>query len=369
MEMSFRWYGHHDPVKLEDIRVIPGMQGIVTAVYDVPVGEAWPLENIEKLKASVEEQGMHISVIESIPVHEDIKLGKANRDQLIENYKESIRNVGKAGIPVVCYNFMPVFDWTRTDLEYLLPDGSTCLAFFKDEAEAVDPINGDFSLPGWDASYTKEEMAQVFADYAEVDEKQLWENLEYFLKEIIPVAEEAGVKMAIHPDDPPYSIFGLPRIITGLDAVKRFLDIVDSPSNGITMDHGCYFSDGKNDVDAIMEYALKRDRINFVHARNVQAGDWGFMETGHLSANGDVDFYSMMDLLVKYGWEGPIRPDHGRRIWGDQTETPGYGLYDRALGVAYINGLYEALCHKYDRKPDFGQSVYPHDEELLKNRK
>jgi len=354
MEMTFRWYGHNDPVSLQEIKEIPGMQGIVTAVYDVPAGEAWPLEKVEKLKKDVEDAGLKISVIESIPVHEDIKLGKPNRDELIENYKESIRNVGKAGIPVVCYNFMPVFDWTRSDLNHELPEGATSLAFHKEEIEEVDPLSGELQLPGWDLSYSNEALKQVMDEYSEMDKEQLWENLEYFIKEIIPVAEEAGVKMAIHPDDPPYDIFGLPRIITGQKAVERFLNIYDSENNGITMCVGSYASDPKNDVESMTEYALKRKRINFMHTRNVAVGDWGFQETAHLSEAGNIDMNAIMKLLVDYGWNGPLRPDHGRRIWGDQTETPGYGLYDRALGATYFNGLYEANMRAQGKTPDFG---------------
>lgn len=355
MKMSFRWYGHHDPVTLEQIRQIPGVQGIVTAVYDVPVGEAWPEENVQKLVDDVEAAGLHIGVIESIPVHEDIKMGKPNRDELIENYKQSIRAVGKAGIEYVCYNFMPVFDWTRSDLNYPLHDGSTSLAFLKSDVEKADPVEGDFTLPGWDASYTKEEMAEIVETYRnDVDEEKLWENLEYFIKEIIPVAEEAGVKMAIHPDDPPYGIFGLPRIITGKDSVERFLNIVDSPANGITMCVGSYASDPANDVLDIMEYALKRDRINFMHTRNVKAGDWGFQEVAHLSDAGDIDMNAVIKLLVDYDWDGYNRPDHGRRIWNEQQETPGYGLYDRALGATYFNGLYEANMAAAGKKAEFG---------------
>lgn len=354
MEMSFRWYGHHDPVSLKEIRQIPGMQGIVTAVYDVPVGEAWPVEKVEQLKAAVEAEGLHISVIESIPVHEDIKLGKPNRDELIENYKTSIQAVGQAGIPVVCYNFMPVFDWTRSDLNHPLYDGATSLAFLKADIEKMDPLTGELSLPGWDASYTKESLAQVFEDYKAVAEEKLWENLAYFIKAIMPTAEAAGVKMAIHPDDPPYSIFGLPRIITGQAAVERFLNIYDSEYNGITMCVGSYASDPQNDALAIMKYALDKNRINFMHTRNVKAGDWGFQETAHLSAAGDIDMYTVIKLLVDADWQGALRPDHGRRIWGDATKTPGYGLYDRALGATYFNGLYEATMKAAGKTPDFG---------------
>ncbi len=356
MKMSFRWYGKNDPVTLQDIKAIPGMQGIVTAVYDVPVGEAWPLENVMELKKAVEEAGLEISVIESIPVHEDIKQGKPNRDELIENYKESIRNVGKAGIPVVCYNFMPVFDWTRSDLEHPLPDGTTSLAYVKSDLEGFDPVEGDLNLPGWDSSYSKKEMKEIIENYRNnISEEDLWENLEYFIKAIMPTAEEAGVKMAIHPDDPPYGIFGLPRIMTGQKSVERFLDLYDSEYNGITMCVGSYASDnGANDVVAMTEYALKRNRINFMHTRNVVSGEWGFQETAHLSETGDIDMNEIIRLLVEYDWEGSLRPDHGRRIWGDQTKTPGYGLYDRALGATYFNGLYEANMRAQGKTPNFG---------------
>lgn len=206
MEMSFRWYGKTDSIPLEYIRQIPGMKGIVTAIYDIPVGEAWPLDKIEELNKTVKEAGMHISVIESVPVHEDIKIGLPTRDKYIENYKETLRNLGKVGIPVVCYNFMPIFDWTRTDLEYRLPDGSTALIFEEEVAKKMDPLTGELSLPGWDSSYNKEDLQTLFDHYKNVDHEKLWENLEYFIKAIIPVAEEAGIKMAIHPDDPPFDI-------------------------------------------------------------------------------------------------------------------------------------------------------------------
>lgn len=355
IKQSFRWYGEHDPVKLEDIRVIPGIEGIVTAVYDVPVGEAWPLENIMKLKERVEGVGLEISVIESIPVHEDIKQGKPSRDRLIENYKESIRNVGKAGITRVCYNFMPVFDWTRSNLNDPLPDGSESLSYIKKELENFDPAVNDLNLPGWDSSYTKEELLEIFDNYRNnITEEILWENIEYFIKEIIPVAEEAGVHMAIHPDDPPYGIFGLPRIITGLDAVKRFLDIYDSPHHGLTVCVGSYASDPANNAPEILEYGLKRGRVHFVHSRNVVVGDWGFQESGHLSAAGDIDMNAVAKLLAEYDFDGAVRPDHGRVIWGDQQKTPGYGLYDRALGLTYFNGLYEANMKALGKDPRFG---------------
>ncbi len=342
MEMSFRWYGHDDPVTLKNIRQIPGMKGIVTAVYDIPVGQSWPLERIEKLKADVEAEGLHISVIESVPVHEDIKLGKPSRDKYIEAYKETLVNLGKAGIPVVCYNFMPVFDWTRSQLDYELPDGSTALIFKQEDIDRMDPISGELSLPGWDSSYTKEGLTTLFEEYKEVDEEKLWENLEYFIKAIMPTAEAAGVKMAIHPDDPPYSIFGLPRIITGGEALNRFIKLYDSEYNGVTLCVGSFASDPKNDAVAILKDMLAKKRVNFVHARNVKlTGGKSFEESAHLSEMGSIDMYEVVKACVDYDFQGAIRPDHGRMIWGE-TGRPGYGLYDRALGATYLNGLYEA---------------------------
>ena len=343
MEMTFRWYGEDDPVTLENIRQIPTMRGIISAIYDVPVGETWPVERIQKLKDTIEASGLRLSGIESVPVHEDIKMGKPTRDKLIENYKQTLRNLGECGVEMVCYNFMPVFDWTRTDLAYELPDGSNALIFDEEVAKKMDPVNGELSLPGWDSSYTKEEMADIMEEYSKIDDEMLWDNLEYFIKEIIPVAEEAGIKMAIHPDDPPYSIFGLPRIITGKDAVERFLNIYDSPSNGVTLCVGSYASDPKNDTIDILRYALERGRVNFMHTRNILLKEGkSFEESAHPSEYGSIDMYEVIKALSDYDWNGPIRPDHGRMVW-EETGRPGYGLYDRALGATYLSGLWEAV--------------------------
>ena len=216
MKLSFRWYGEEDKVTLEQIRQIPGMESIVTAVYDVPVGQVWSRESIARLKALTETAGLKFEVIESVPVHEDIKLGKPSRDQYIENYRENIRRLAEAGVKCICYNFMPVFDWTRTQLDHVLPDGSTSLVYYQEQVDQVDPLksDSDLTLPGWDASYSREELRDVVAQYQALTEEDLWANLEYFLKGIIPTAAECGVNMAIHEDDPCWSIFGLPRIIT-----------------------------------------------------------------------------------------------------------------------------------------------------------
>lgn len=343
MKLSFRWYGVDDPVKIEYIRQIPTMYSIVTAVYDVPVGEVWSVESISKLKKITEDNGLHFDVIESVPVHEDIKIGLPSRDRYIENYKENIRRLGAAGVKVICYNFMPVFDWTRTQLDYKLPDGSTALVYFKDQLEKMDPLTGELSLPGWDSSYTKEGLKELFDHYKNVDEDKLFENLEYFLKAIIPVAEEAGVKMAIHPDDPPYSIFGLPRIITGEKNLDRFLSLVDSEYNGLSVCTGSLGSTNANDIYHIVDKYTKMNRIHFMHVRNIKLyADDSFEESAHYSACGSLDIVKILQILHKNGFDGYLRPDHGRMIWGE-TGKPGYGLYDRALGASYMTGIWETL--------------------------
>ncbi|WP_426351184.1 mannonate dehydratase [Alloiococcus sp. CFN-8] len=349
MKLSFRWYGTKDPVKIQYIRQIPSMYSIVTAIYDVPVGEVWPPEKIKELKATVEGADLKFDVIESVPVHEDIKLGLPSRDKYIENYKQNIRNLAEAGVKVICYNFMPVFDWTRTQLDKTLKDGSTTLVYYTDHVKKMDPLKGELSLPGWDSSYTKEELAEVFDKYKSVDEETLWKNLEHFLKEIIPVAEECRVKMAIHPDDPPYSIFGLPRIITNEGNLDRFLKIVDSEYNGLTLCTGSLGSASFNDVVRLVDKYSAMKRIHFMHIRNVKLlEDGSFEETAHYSPCGSLDIVKIVQTLHKNNFDGYVRPDHGRMIWGE-TGRAGYGLYDRALGAMYLTGIIETL-DKLDSK-------------------
>ena len=340
MKMTFRWYGEDDPVTLEKIRQIPGMRGIVTAIYDIPVGEAWPLERILKLKTTVEDAGMELSVIESVPVHEDIKMGCGDRDRYIENYCTTLRNLAAAGVDCVCYNFMPVFDWTRSDLAFNLPDGSNALMYDEATVLKMDPVAGELSLPGWDASYTKDGMKALLDAYKSVSEEDLWNNLKYFLDRVIKVAEEVKVKMAIHPDDPPWSIFGLPRIITNKANIERFLKLYDSPYNGLTLCSGSLGVAPNNDVaDLVRTFA---DRIHFAHIRNIKiTGDKCFEEAAHLSSAGSLDIYDIVKAYCEKGFDGYVRPDHGRMIWGESGK-PGYGLFDRALGAAYLNGLFEA---------------------------
>jgi mannonate dehydratase len=342
MKMSFRWYGDSDPVSLAYIRQIPGMHGIVSAVYDVPVGEVWSLDKIEALKAKIFAHGLAFDVIESVPVHEDIKLGKPTRDALIANYQQTIRNLAACGLKVICYNFMPVFDWTRTTLAKQLEDGSFTLAFSTKEVDEIDVSKG-ISLPGWDSSYKPEQLRALLDEYASVDADKLWQHLEYFLKAIIPVAEEVGIKMAIHPDDPPRPIFGLPRIVKNRDDLARILKIVDTPANGLTLCSGSLGAGPENNVEALVREFSGQGRIHFAHLRNVKITPEGdFEETAHKSECGSLDMAAIVKAYHDTGFTGYVRPDHGRMIWGE-TGKPGYGLYDRALGAVYLNGLWEAV--------------------------
>lgn len=347
MKMTFRWYGESDPVTLENIRQIPGMYGIVSAIYDVPVGEVWPVEKLQALRNRIEGAGLKFEVVESVPTHEDIKLGKPGRDRLIANFQQNIRNCAAVGVKVICYNFMPVFDWTRTEMAKELPDGSTTLAFDAAAVARIDPEQG-ISLPGWDASYKPEELKALLEEYKSVDEEKLWANLEYFLKAIIPVADEVGVRMAMHPDDPPRPIFGLPRIMKNRDDYARLLGIVDSKANGITLCSGSLGADLCNSVESMVREFGAQGRIHFGHLRNVKVeSDGSFYESTHRSCDGSLDMAAIVKAYYDTGFDGYWRPDHGRMIWGE-TGKPGYGLYDRALGAVYLNGLWEAVS-KYGR--------------------
>ncbi len=342
MNLSFRWYGTNDPVSLDKIRQIPVVKGIVSAIYDLPPGEPWPFDKVQALKKEVEEKGFSLVAIESIPVAEEIKLGSPSRDRYINTFFESVRSVGKSGVPVVCYNFMPVFDWMRTNLSLKLEDGSYALSYDHDELAKVDLSSGAQGLPGWGAAYSASELRYLLDAYRGISEEDLWANLKYFLERVVPVAEEVGVKMAIHPDDPPWSIFGLPRIIRDEAALERLVKLVDSPSNGIALCSGSLGVDPKNDIPAMVRRFGALGRIHFAHVRNVKiTGEKRFCETAHPSCAGSLDIYEIVKAYHDVGFSGPLRPDHGRMIWGEEGK-PGYGLYDRALGAMYIAGLWEA---------------------------
>ncbi len=343
MQMTFRWYGLDDPVPLEYIRQIPGVEGIVSALYDVPVGEAWTPEGLADLRERVEAAGLALSVIESIPVHEDIKLGRGDRDRWIDRFCESVRVVGAAGVPVVCYNFMPVFDWLRTDLALRLPDGSTTLRFSRDEMANINFSRGTGELPGWATAYSGDELSELRGAYLTLEDEQLWDNLGYFLERVIPEARSAGVKLALHPDDPPWPVADFPRIITSGEAFMRVIGLVDDVANGVTL---CTGSLGARPTQAqrmpeVARLLGDRGRVHFVHARNVATtGHRTFHESEH--PFGDVDLPAVLEALKSTGFDGPIRPDHGRMIWGERGRA-GYGLYDRALGATYLLGIWHGL--------------------------
>ena len=357
MQMTLRWYGSKfDTVTLEQIRQIPGVTGVITTLYDTEPGEVWSRERIRALKDEVEASGLQIAGIESVNVHEDIKLGKPERDVLIDHYIETLENLGKEDLHLVCYNFMPVFDWTRTELARKRPDGSTVLAYTQEAVDAMvpeemfDSIAGDMNgtvMPGWEPERMGR-VKELFAEYQGVTEEDLFANLKYFLEKIMPVCNEYDIKMAIHPDDPAWSVFGLPRIITSKENILRMVQMVDDVHNGVTFCSGSYGTNLKNDLPDMIR-SLK-GRIHFAHVRNLKFNSpTDFEEAAHLSSDGSFDMYEIVKALYEIGFDGPIRPDHGRMIWGENA-MPGYGLYDRALGATYINGLWEAIEKNDKRK-------------------
>ena len=339
MKMTFRWYGESDSIPLSYIRQIPSMSGVVTAVYDIPVGEVWPMDRILRLKELCDQNGLEMEVIESVPVHEDIKLGLPSRDRLIANYAQTIRNLGKVGVKCICYNFMPVFDWLRTNLHTLAEDGSNSLSYCHEELMRLDPKN--LHLPGWDESYTSDQLNALLDSYKDMSHETLFDNLVYFLRGIMPACDETGINMAIHPDDPPWDMFGLPRIITGMDSYNKLFTAVPNPHNGITLCTGSLGAGRDNDMVAMAR--LLAPRSYFAHLRQIRhEGELDFCESGHLTETGSLDMYGIVKALVESGFDGYVRPDHGRNIWGEDGK-PGYGLFDRALGATYLYGLFEAV--------------------------
>ncbi len=350
MDMTLRWYGkQYDTVTLEQIRQIPGVKKVITTLYNKQAGEVWELSEILALKKEVEDSGLKIAGIESVNVSDDIKAGTAKRAEHTENYIKTLENLGKAGIHMVCYNFMPVFDWTRTELARLRPDGSTVLAYTKEAVDKINPeemflhikddTNGSV-MPGWEPE-RMERVKELFALYKDIDSEKLFENLKIFLTAIMPVCDKYDINMAIHPDDPAWSVFGLPRIIINKENILRMTEMVPNPHNGVTFCSGSYGTNPDNDLPDMIR-SLK-GRIHFAHVRNLKFNSRDdFEEAAHLSADGSFDMYEIVKALYDIGFDGPIRPDHGRMIWGEKA-MPGYGLYDRALGAAYINGLWEAI--------------------------
>lgn len=357
MEMTLRWFGPgFDSVSLEQIRQVPLVKGVITTLYDTTPGQVWEDAAIKKLKSTVEDAGLSIRGIESVNIHDDIKVGAGRRDEYIDNYITTLERLGQNDIHMVCYNFMPVFDWTRSDLAKPRPDGATVLSYDQELVDRIDPDNlmahmdeksNGFVLPGWEP----ERMARIrelFAMYRDVDSEKLFSNLLYFLKAIMPVCNKYDIYMAIHPDDPAWPVFNLPRIITCKENILRMLNEVNDVHNGLTLCTGSLGSNPKNDLVDII-HAVK-GRIHFAHVRNIVfRGEGKFDEAAHPSADGSFDMYAIMKALYDTGFDGPIRPDHGRMIWGE-TAMPGYGLYDRALGACYLTGLWEAIRKNENNK-------------------
>ena len=356
MKMTFRWFGSNsDSVTLKQIKQIPGMSGIMGFLDYKAAGEVWSKEEIRAYIDEVREAGLECEVIESVNIHEDIKMGLPSRDEYIANYIDTIRNLAEYGVKVIVYNFMPVFDWLRTDLARVIPeDGSNSLYFDEKDLGAMGPMDivrktaedsKGFTLPGWEPERLAE-LEKTLKQYEGITADRLRENYKYFLDAIIPTCEECGVVMACHPDDPAWPIFDLPRIAHSKEDFDKIVKLHDSACNRICLCTGSLGSNPDNDIPAIIRHFGGMGRIGCLHIRNIKhLGYRHFREASHLSSDGDLDMYAIVKAMYDTCPDVYVRPDHGRMIW-DETGRPGYGLYDRALGAAYLNGLWEAIDKK-----------------------
>ena len=370
MHMGFRWYGEgNDTISLDDIRQIPGVETIVWSLHHKQAGEVWQpgeideaMTSITRLSARDRAAGItktfNADVVESVNVHESIKTGSTvlgmSRDQAIDAYIETVANLGKAGVRVVTYNFMPVFDWLRTEMFHPCPDGSTALYYNQHQVDQLSPQGiidetlkgaGALTVPGWEPERLAH-LPELMEAYQGMDHELMYANYKYFLDAVIPTCERYEVRLAVHPDDPAFDLFGWPRVVSSKEGIQRVLDLNPSPYNGLCLCLGSFSSRRGNDaVDAVRTFM---DRIHFSHVRNIRFTDeeGSFFEVGHRASEGDVDTVGIMQAYAEADYQGYIRPDHGRHLWSENTEAgrprPGYGLYDRAMGIQYLLGVWDA---------------------------
>ncbi|AIC92376.1 mannonate dehydratase [Bifidobacterium coryneforme] len=370
MHMGFRWYGEgNDTISLDDIRQIPGVETIVWSLHHKQAGEVWQPGEIEEAMATITglsardraagiTKTFNADVVESVNVHESIKTGSTvlgmSRDQAIDAYIETVANLGKAGVRVVTYNFMPVFDWLRTEMFHPCPDGSTALYYNQHQVDQLSPQGiidetlkgaGALTVPGWEPERLAH-LPELMEAYQGMDHELMYANYKYFLDAVIPTCERYDVRLAVHPDDPAFDLFGWPRVVSSKEGIQRVLDLNPSPYNGLCLCLGSFSSRRGNDaVDAVRTFM---DRIHFSHVRNIRFTDeeGSFFEVGHRASEGDVDTVGIMRAYAEADYQGYIRPDHGRHLWSENTEAgrprPGYGLYDRAMGIQYLLGVWDA---------------------------
>ena len=370
MHMGFRWYGEgNDTISLDDIRQIPGVETIVWSLHHKQAGEVWQPDEIEEAIAAITglsardraagiTKTFNADVVESVNVHESIKTGSTvlgmSRDQAIDAYIETVANLGKAGVRVVTYNFMPVFDWLRTEMFHPCPDGSTALYYNQHQVDQLSPQGiidetlkgaGALTVPGWEPERLAH-LPELMEAYQGMDHELMYANYKYFLDAVIPTCERYDVRLAVHPDDPAFDLFGWPRVVSSKEGIQRVLDLNPSPYNGLCLCLGSFSSRRGNDaVDAVRTFM---DRIHFSHVRNIRFTDeeGSFFEVGHRASEGDVDTVGIMQAYAEADYQGYIRPDHGRHLWSENTEAgrprPGYGLYDRAMGIQYLLGVWDA---------------------------